>query len=185
MRISANCRPRIIRGLHCTTPRLLYHSVLDGSHRTAKRLLYQTPPLPLASWASSVTLTLGWGGGARRPSASLCSHGGKAFHAKRETPPRGHRAQRHSVCSSRRNRDAPAAAHTWAAWRAPSASAGWGGGSRVARAAQRVLAPPGGRVARVAQRVLVPPRSRHAGGTYTGRTTHAFRWSRVQPVTRW
>jgi hypothetical protein len=37
---------------------------------------------------------------------------------------------RHSVCSSRRNRDAPAAAHTWAARRAPPASSDWGGRSR-------------------------------------------------------
>jgi hypothetical protein len=33
----------------------------------------------------------------------------------------------HRACSSRRDRDALPAMHIWAAWRAPSASAGWGG----------------------------------------------------------
>jgi hypothetical protein len=53
-------------------------------------------------------------------------------------------ARRHSACSSRRNRDALQAAHTWAARQAPSASAGWGGRSRrgggTARARPAVIA---------------------------------------------
>ncbi len=103
----------------------------------------------------------------------------------RVAPSRG----RHSACSSRSARDAPPAAHTWAARRTPSASAGRGGQARrsVARAAQRVLVPPRSRraaggthlgrtaVMRAKHRVFVPPRSRRAGsGTHMGRTAYAL-----------
>jgi hypothetical protein len=44
---------------------------------------------------------------------------------------------RHRSCSSQRGRDAPLAAHTWAARRAPSSSDGWGGRSRRAGGAAR------------------------------------------------
>ena len=91
-------------------------------------------------------------------------------------------------------RDAPPAAHTWAARRAPSASAGWErrlrrAGARSAALATRrrrhthgphgAISPPapageGGRVARASQRGLVglvPPRSLcAAGSTHMGRT---------------
>ncbi len=102
--------------------------------------------------------------------------------------------RRHSACPTRRDRDAPRAARTWAARRAPSVSAGWGGPSRraggTARACPveitmrrrlrthgppgahppRVPAEEGSRVARAAQCVLVPPRSPCAAcGTHMGR----------------
>jgi hypothetical protein len=99
---------------------------------------------------------------------------------------------------SRRARDAPAAAHSWAARRVPSASGGRGGrscsagGTAHARPAALVTrrrrhthmphdarplpvqAGEGDRVARAAQHVLVPPSLQHtAGGTHTGRTARA------------
>jgi hypothetical protein len=114
----------------------------------------------------------------------------------------------HSACSSRRDRDAPLAAHTWAARRAPSASAGRGGRSRrggcTARARPAAIAtrrrrythgprgacpppsPAGGgwshrSVARAAQHVLVPPRLRRAGcSTHMGRTARALRQRRLE-----
>jgi hypothetical protein len=70
---------------------------------------------------------------------------------------------RHRACPSRRDRDAQPAAHTRAARRTQSASAGWGGRSRRAGGTARV----------------VPPRSRcAAGGTHTGRTARALRQRR-------
>jgi hypothetical protein len=123
--------------------------------------------------------------GQRRPGRAVASHG------------------RHIMCSSRRDRDAPSAAHTWAARRVPSASAGWGGwpgrAGGTARARPAVIAMrrrrhscgphgarpqpaspgDGGSVARAGQRVPDLPHSRSsADGTHMGRTARA----RPQPA---
>jgi hypothetical protein len=49
---------------------------------------------------------------------------------------------RHRACSSRRDRDAPPASHTWAALRAPFASAGIAGSTARARAVRHMCVPP-------------------------------------------
>jgi hypothetical protein len=116
-------------------------------------------------------------GTARAPPAAITTRRRRHTHMGRKARTLRHRRLgravasrgRHSACSSCRDRIAPPAAHTWAARRTPSVSAG-----------------EGGRVARTAQRVLVLPRSRRAAGSiYTGRMTHAFRRHWVQPVSRW
>ncbi len=120
-----------------------------------------------------------WTRNPRTEAHAVNTSGEKARAVGRAVASRG----RHRACSSRRDRDAPSAAHTWAARRAPSASAGWGGGSRraggtararpaaiVTRRLRYTHGPHARRtpsvrrranncVARVAQRVLFPPRS--------------------------
>jgi hypothetical protein len=137
------------------------------------------------------------------PPRSRCAVGGTHTGRSARPPPapagravalRG----RHSECPARRDRDAQLAAHAWAARRALSASAGWGGWPRRAGGAARAHpaamatrrrrhscgphgarhqpASPGdgGRVVRAGQRVPDPLNSRlSSDGTHTGRTARA------------